>query len=335
MCPLSFDDDFSARRIAGQDLEEEIQGRGVGIGRCLTCASCETRCPEGVQFIEFVRGLRQLIPGDARRPCPHAGVFQSTARSMSGGARLERDTSWVGQGLRVAEEGEVALFVGCLPFFDSYFGKNLGIRTTDIACAAIRVLNSAGIAPVLVPQERCCGHDLLWGGEREAFTALARANVEAFRARGVKRILTACAECCRTWRVDYPEIAADYQPRVEHMAEFVAARVEAGDLRLRGSGGEPLTYQDPCRLSRHLGVTAEPQRLEEATSTGARTLVTACPKCLIHFTCAQTESQLREGKSPSIKIEDFTVVAASNLDGDDGSTKHDPVTGGRDTGGTS
>jgi heterodisulfide reductase subunit D len=34
------------------------------------------------------------------------------------------------------------------------------------------------------------------------------------------------------------------------------------------------------------------QRLTEAMETGANTLVTACPKCQIHFRCAKSAYQL-------------------------------------------
>ncbi|MFQ5599694.1 MAG: (Fe-S)-binding protein [Candidatus Krumholzibacteriia bacterium] len=374
MCPLAAEGDFSARLIAGQDLQEEIQGRGVGVGRCLTCASCEVRCPEEVHFTEFVRGLRGMIPTEVRRPCPHAGVFQSIARSMAEGVDPVRSDEWLDHDLEVAEEGELALFVGCLPFFDLYFQNDLGIRTLDSARGAIRVLNQLGIEPVLVSQERCCGHDLLWGGDREPFEALAKANAEVFSARGVKHIVTTCAECCRTWRLDYPEVVPDYTPRVEHFAEFLAGRVEADTLQFRSNGEALLTYQDPCRLGRHLGVFDAPrrllealpdtelvemnrtgrdalccgtsgfihcdaasrrlqqQRLREATATGAAKLVTTCPKCLIHFSCAQSEDRRREGKEPSIEVEDLTVLAARMLATDGEPQQGVPVLSGRETG---
>ena len=374
MCPLAARGGFSARLIAGQELEAEIQGRGVGVGRCLTCAQCEVRCPQGVRFTEFVRGLREVIPPAARRPSPHAGVFQSAARAMAGDAMPARGTTWIGDGLEVAQEGEVALFVGCLPFFDVAFRQELGVDTLAIARAAIRILNLAGIRPVVIGEERCCGHDLLWSGDREIFVRLAEANAEAFARRGVKRILTACAECCRTWRLDYPEAVPSYHPRVEHLAEFVAAGVSEGTLRLRPDGEERLTYQDPCRLGRHLGVYDAPRqvlaampgarvvemgrtgrdalccgtsgfihcdamsrrlqaaRLEEAVATGARTLVTACPKCLIHFSCSRADDRRRGRREPCILVEDFTVLVARRLEANK-STQHDePALAGRAAG---
>ena len=54
------------------------------------------------------------------------------------------------------------------------------------------------------------------------------------------------------------------------------------------------------------------QRLKEGAETGASKMITACPKCLIHFTCAQSENiQLIErSKMP---VTDLHVLAASRL----------------------
>lgn len=361
LCPLTAFCDYSASRVAAiRDPASELDRQAGAVGRCLTCSLCEIRCPQGVRFSDFVRGLRPEIPNHLRHPCPHGEVLQAAARLMAHDPQIERDLSWLDDDLRIAEEGELALFVGCLPLFDAVFEEELGLRTLDIARAAIRLLNRLDIEPVLVREERCCGHDLLWSGDREGFEAIAIANARAFEARGVREIVTTCAECCRTWRLDYSEVTNGYRPRVRHLAELLAERL--GDGRLEGDPDEhpdrppeSVTFHDPCRLGRHLGVYEEPrrllrdaagerfvemehsgadavccgspgflrcdaasralqvERLRSAEAAGADRMLTACPKCLIHFTCAQSEDRRLGRPSPPVEVEDLTTYSAGRL----------------------
>jgi Fe-S oxidoreductase len=367
MCPLADVGDFSAARVFSmQDPEAELRGHADAIQRCLTCAACEERCPQGVRYTDFVRALRPELPAAVRVPSPHGEVFQIAARPRNKDSNrwawLEADDS-----LRVADEGELALFVGCLPLFDAFFGSKLEIETVEIARAAIRLLNRLGIEPVLVTDECCCGHDLLWRGDTDAFETLAKSNLAAFEARGIQQILTVCAECARTWRTDYTEVLAHYQPRVEHLSEFLAARLDRDELSFRWTSNGAVTYQDPCRLGRQLGVFDPPrellravpgskltemersgadalccgtagfircdavsrqlqcERLESAASTGASKLITACPKCMIHFRCTQQEDSRRQRQPVSIEVEDLTVFMASQLEDPTPATAAEPT----------
>jgi heterodisulfide reductase subunit D len=361
LCPLSLFRDFSAARMAAiHDASSDLLDHAATVSRCLTCAACEVRCPQGVHFSALVRGLRDELPHGLRDSLPHGGVLQSAARLMaeactSIGDRPDatvphRDLSWLGPDLRVAERGEIALFAGCAPLFDVVFEKDLGVASLETIRAAIRLLNAAGIEPVLVDEELCCGHDLLWSGESETFRALAAANATAFEGRGVKKIITTCAECARTWRLDYKDAVPRYRPQVQHFSEWLA---QSG-LKFAVPDGGRVTFQDPCRLARHLGVVDAPrsllesmgadlvemtrngldaqccgtpgfircdsdsralqqQRLDEALATGAGRLLTACPKCRIHLTCAQAEDGLRGRDRAAIEIEDLAVFAARHL----------------------
>ena len=346
LCPLSTLRNFSAARMAAiHDASTDLVDYSETVGRCLTCGSCETRCPQGVRFTELVRGLRRELPTPLRNACPHGAVFQAAARLGT-----KRDLSWLGDGLQVADRGEVALFVGCAPLFDVLFERDLGVSSLDATRAAIRLLNAAGITPVLVDAERCCGHDLLWHGDADGFRELAASNTAAFEARGVKHILTTCAECTRTWKLDYADLVPKYRPKVEHLTEWLA-RTE-----LRFQTKERVTLQDPCRLVRHLGIVDAPRqvlaatgadvvematygadaqccgtsgfircdsdsrrlqerRLNEAVATGAERLLTACPKCRIHLACAQREDEIRGRARTHIEIEDLTTFVERSMEG--------------------
>ncbi len=352
LCPLSEIRDFSAVRMAAiHDRDSDLFRHAELVNRCLTCESCEIRCPQNVKFSAFVRGLRQELPLLLRTPCPHGTVLQSAARLMAGSNGAARDLSWIGDGLKVAERGDVALFVGCAPLFDAIFSKDLGVKTVEITRAAIRLMNAAGVEPVIVTGERCCGHDLLWNGEQETFKRLAEINTRAFEERGVKHIVTTCAECCRTWKMDYAQAVPSYKPKVEHIAEFLSH----SNLKFKGDSIR-VTYQDPCRLARHLGMTAAPrdviqktgaelvemelhgvdgrccgtpgfmrcdrdarrmqeERLTSAALTDAEVMLTACPKCWIHFACTDSEDRLLGKRDRAfVKIQDLTIFAAERME---------------------
>ena len=50
------------------------------------------------------------------------------------------------------------------------------------------------------------------------------------------------------------------------------------------------------------------ERMQEAIQTGAKTLITACPKCQIHFTCAQS------GTDINLKVIDIFSYLSQRLD---------------------
>lgn len=351
VCPLAAYGGFSARVIACQHLEEELEGHGLGIRRCLTCGSCDLRCPQGVRFTELVRKLRELSREDFFEPeCPHGGALLSLMRLMARGGARQNRRAWITGDLRTeAEKGEVFYWTGCAPYYDAFF-PDLEAPTLPAARAAVRLLNALGITPVVSPEERCCGHDLLWNGDRESFELLARHNVALLAGSGATTLVTSCAECLRTWKVDYEPFLPAKPPRILHISELLAERLP--ELELKASGRRRVTFQDPCRLGRHLGIYEPPRRvlaavpgvevaemernrrsarccaggtwshcdrfakqiqmdrLREARATGAEVLVTACPKCRIHLRCAMRDPDARGAE---IEMRDVAEVVAEAL----------------------
>jgi heterodisulfide reductase subunit D len=84
------------------------------------------------------------------------------------------------------------------------------------------------VHPRLFNEERCCGHDLLWSGDRANFIRLAKLNVEAIRNAGIETVITSCPECYKTIRFDYEKHGIDLGFNVIHLYEFLETEIDKG-----------------------------------------------------------------------------------------------------------
>jgi Fe-S oxidoreductase len=205
---------------------------------CLTCRKCSEVCQAGVNYDEFIRGFRNIALGAGNRGnCAHGGTLLALMRLMTNSVPKRR-MPWMNE-VRTREKGEILYFTGCLPYFEYLFHEigfdspfqNIPADITSINLATVRILNEAGISPVLLPNERCCGHDLYWSGDYANFERLARLNVENIKETGAKKVIFSCAEGYRTFKMDYPEVVEDIDFEVVHISEFLADILEKGERK--------------------------------------------------------------------------------------------------------
>jgi Fe-S oxidoreductase len=176
---------------------------------------------------------------------------------------------WITPDLRLSDDSEIVYFTGCLPYYDALF-KHLDIEGVEIAGAAVKILNQLGIAPQVMADERCCGHDQLWEGEMETFHALAKLNLECLSATGASTIITTCPECALMLTREYPKRIADHGMTVLHLSQYLAQAVADGNLVLAPKNNNAVTYHDPCRLGRYLNIYDEPRSLLAALGLDLR-----------------------------------------------------------------
>ncbi|MEW6077832.1 MAG: hydrogenase iron-sulfur subunit [Thermodesulfobacteriota bacterium] len=260
-CPLALSGrPFSPRALVGAIIAGEAEKVNNDIWACLTCGICYDRCPSGVNFPDFVRDVRCELIGSGERHATHGGFFQSLMRAMTSPDLRTRRWGGLPESVKTDPDSPILFFGGCAPFFDAFFRKHTGVGTTGILEDSLRLLNFFDIRPAVLEHERCCGHDLLWSGDRENFLKLARLNVEAIRTRRTQEVITACPECWRTLAVDYPAHGIDIGFKVTHLYEILAEKIENGAFSFK-----PLerrfTFQDSCRMNRFEQLRDLPRRL--------------------------------------------------------------------------
>ena len=270
------------------------------LGLCLDCRACESACPSGVKYGQIIEpfkvalhasappsdrtgalqklilhhlfphadrvkaalaparflqkfgaldlaervGLTKLLPPTLRR-------LQAMLPTLSGaGSQLPTVLPPIGP-----KRARVALFLGCVA--DAMF--------PDTNAATARVLQENGCEVVIPRGQSCCGAIDYHSGVEEPALALARRNLETFKAAGVDAIIVNAAGCGAMLK-DYAHIlpstlhdeAAQFVSKVKDISEFLMA---LGPIPPRGSVPLKVTYHDACHLCHGQQIRSQPRAL--------------------------------------------------------------------------
>ncbi|MHA1805058.1 MAG: (Fe-S)-binding protein [Promethearchaeota archaeon] len=262
VCQLSKVEKFTPSRII-QMILEGFEGKVLESGvlwDCLTCNQCLKDCPENINFADLVRMARYKMRHEYNQKpeeiVAHKSIYTTITEIMARPyIQPARSMEWVPKECKIADKGEILYFVGCLSFFNYEFDNK-----DSIATSTLKLLCQIEDQPIVVfKDEICCGHDIYWGqGKLKTFIKLARRNLEMFERASVRLIITACAECYRTLKIDYAQLFEDFNQKfeVKHLIEYLYENWKAGKIKFKQPIEEnkviPFTYHDPCRLSRFL-----------------------------------------------------------------------------------
>ncbi len=322
------------------------------VDRCLSCLSCMTTCPSGVNYMHLVDHARAYIhehydrlwPERALRRIlawvlPYPGRFRLALHAAMLGRPLASLFAKVGALKPLAAmlalaprrlppkagsepssvpraRGRVALLQGCAE----------PVLRPEFRAAAIRLLNRAGYDVLFAGGEQCCGALVHHMGREEDGLAAARRNVDAWTREiedGGLAAVVVTASGCGTTIKDYGFMLrgdpayAEKAARVSALAKDISELLIDADLPPGDGHGLTVAYHAAYSLQHGQKVTEAPKRLLAAAGYAVRTPAEA------HLCCGSAGTynilqpdiagQLGDRKAANLARLDADVVATGNI----------------------
>ncbi|MEO0030746.1 MAG: hypothetical protein RIS94_504 [Pseudomonadota bacterium] len=323
------------------------------VDRCLSCLSCMTTCPSGVNYMHLVDHARAYIHEHYERPSvdrffrrllaailpyperfrwaltfaplgrPFGPLLRRVAALKPLAAMLDLaprrlPAPVLAQSTRVpGAKGRVALLQGCAE----------PVLRPEFRAATVRLLGRCGYDVVFASDEGCCGalvHHM--GREGDALTA-ARRNVDAWMAEiegaGLDGIIVTASGCGTTIK-DYGFLLRGDPAYAERAARVSALAMDVSEYLARiglppvaHSRGLTVAYHPACSLQHGQKVTAAPKRLLEQAGYTVRTPAEAHLCCgsagTYNILQAEIANQLGQRKAQAIDELQPHVIATGNV----------------------
>jgi len=271
--------------------EEEV----LHIDRCLSCLSCMTTCPSGVDYMHLVDHARVHIEETYKRPwadrllrdaLAHILPYPARMRAALRLAQLGKPFAFALAGqsmlakrlramLKLAPakmaarqslggtvhkaigetKGRVALLAGCAQ----------QALAPSINNATIALLNRLGVEVIIPAAAGCCGALVHHMGRHEQALAAARQNVTAWAGLGLDAVIVNTSGCGTVLK-DYGFLLRN-DPMAETAASISAISMDISAYLLkiytpaRPSPGLRVAYHAACSLQHGQKITSAPKTL--------------------------------------------------------------------------
>ncbi|HTI17402.1 MAG TPA: glycolate oxidase subunit GlcF [Trinickia sp.] len=313
------------------------------LDRCLTCRSCETTCPSGVQYGRLVEIGREHVDTAVQRPLRQRLMRTLLARIVPNSA-LFAPAMRFGQTVRpilpralrdkvpprqqplpwpstpvTAHPRKVLLLGGCVQ----------PAMLPNINVATARVLDALGVETVIAREAGCCGAIRLHLGYRDASLDDARRNIDAWWPHieaGVDAIVSNASGCGATVKEYGHLLRGDtaYAGKARRVSELARDIVEViGDLEAelgalaRRRGVHTVAFHSPCTLQHGQQIRGQVERVLTKLGIDVRLPVNS------HLCCGSAGTysilqpalayELRDRKLESLKDLEPQMIVSANV----------------------
>ena len=218
------------------------------LDRCLTCRSCETTCPSGVDYHQLLDIGRQAL--ESKRPLWQKAYRFAVRKTLTTPAlfnpvgRLFRHSNIQTPALEPAQTiGKVLLLGGCVQ----------PTLAPNINHSIRNVLAKLNYQVVETPQKECCGAiDQHLGADQVALEKV-KANIDAWVAAEADYIISSASGCGAMVK-DYPELFDKADPYYQKALQLcgktldIAQLLAKQDLSMLTPEQVRISYHEPCTL---------------------------------------------------------------------------------------
>ncbi len=322
------------------------------IDRCLSCLSCMTTCPSGIDYMHLVERARARIEDTFRRPLPERMFREMLARVLPSptlvrlaliGARLALSLKgYLTGSLRAMMDLAPRSIPAPSPFDRPQVFRARGDRRMRLALmsgcaqqvlrpaineATVRLLTRHGCEVVVAKGAGCCGALVHHMGRERQSLARARANVAAWQRvaeRGGLDAVVINASGCGTTVKDYGVMLAgdrDWAAPAAHIASLTRDVIEVmAELGLREVApveAPAMAYHAACSLQHGQRIIEQPKALLRKAGFDVREPAEG------HLCCGSAgtynilqpalAARLRDRKAANLENTDAGAVATGNI----------------------
>ena len=258
------------RKLRGSRLDQNYYTCAF---ECTGCRRCTVFCPFSVDTASYVSRARGLLTSTGKRP---ESLNELAETQIMKGKSWQIHIKTFRIGIEMLEKQ----YKTKIPVEENAEILYVPLQGAHTIVPAAKIFNAVNESWTLSIFEASNFAFFLGDMERARMTA-ARIRDEAERVGASEIVITECGHAYRVFKLFFPRwFGREF--RVRSIIEVIKEYLKHGEIHLKSTIKEPLTYHDPCQAARNGGLIEEPRFILKHVAEDFREMT---PSKELNFCC--------------------------------------------------